>query len=263
MQLEEIIIYPIKSIAGVSAQEAYAGERGFDNDRRWMLIDSKSRFITQRQHHKLALVQLEIHGETMELTHADLSRGSTIVPLNVVGTARLHADIWDDKVQVIWPGLEADAWFSDYLDQPCRLVYLPDESVRRVDPDYVSDNVNTSLSDGYPYLLTNRASLRDIELRSGVSLSMTRFRPNLVVDSGAAFDEDHWKALKVGEVRFRVVKPCARCVLTTIDPLTGQAGHEPLQTLSTYRKTANKILFGQNMIALRYGHSRVGQTLAI
>jgi len=126
IQLKEITIYPIKSIAGVSVQEAFAGERGFENDRRWMLIDENNQFITQRQHHSLALVRLNIRGETIELTHANPSRGSTSVPLYVVGTTGLLADIWDDKVKVIWPGLEADAWFSDYLGQPCRLVYLPD-----------------------------------------------------------------------------------------------------------------------------------------
>lgn len=263
IELKEIVIYPIKSIAGVSVKEAYAGERGFENDRRWMLIDDHNKFVTQRQHHQLALVQLKISGETIELSHADASMGSTRIPLRISGKPGLPADIWDDKVQVIWPGLEADRWFSDYLGQNCRLVYLPDESVRRVDPDYVSENVNTSLSDGSPYLLANRASLRDIELRSGVSLSMTRFRPNLVVDSGIAFEEDKWKELRGGEVAFRAVKPCARCVLTTIDPQTGIAGQEPLKTLSTYRRTGNKILFGQNMIAECYGYIRVGESLEV
>ena len=182
--LKEIVIYPIKFIAGISVQKAYAGERGFENDRRWMLIDKQNKFITQRQHHQLALVQLKISGETIELSHAVASLGSTRIPLKISGKPGLFADIWDDQVNVIWPGLEADIWFSDYLGQACRLVYLPDESFRRVDPDYVSENVNTSLSDGYPYLLANRASLRDIEIRAGVSLSMTRFRPNLVVEAG-------------------------------------------------------------------------------
>jgi uncharacterized protein YcbX len=263
IELKEIVIYPIKSIAGVSVQEAYAGERGFENDRRWMLIDEHNKFITQRQHHQLALVQLKMSGETIELTHTDASMGSIRIPLKISGNPGLPADIWDNQVNVIWPELEADSWFSDYLGQTCRLVYLPDESVRRVDPDYVSENVNTSLSDGYPYLLANMASLRDIEIRSGVSLSMTRFRPNLVVDSGTAFEEDKWKELRGGEVAFRAVKPCARCVLTTIDPQTGVAGSEPLQTLSTYRKTGNKILFGQNMIALRYGNIRLGESLVV
>lgn len=263
MQLEEIIIYPIKSIAGVSMQQAYAGERGLEYDRRWMLIDSENRFITQRQHHKLALVLLKIVGDIIELSHTERSWGTTRVPLQIEGSPDLVVDIWDDRVKVIWPGLEADRWFSDYLGQPCRLVYLPDESGRRVDPDYVPENVNTSLSDGYPYLLSNKASLRDIEQRSGVSLSMMRFRPNLVVDTGVAFEEDYWKELKVGDTRFNAVKSCARCVLTTIDPETGVAGKEPLQTLSTYRKSGNKILFGQNMIALSYGHIRVGETFEV
>ncbi len=263
IELKEIVIYPIKSIAGISVQKAFASERGFENDRRWMLIDENNKFITQRKHHKLALVWLNMSGETMELTHTDTLLGSISIPLKIAGKPELLADIWDDKVQVIWPGLEADTWFSDYLGQKCRLVYLPDESVRRVDPDYVSENVNTSLSDGYPYLLTNRASLSDLEERSGVSLSMTRFRPNLVVDSGVPFEEDSWKKIKGDEVVFQPVKPCGRCVITTIDPQTGVAGQEPLQTLSTYRKPANKVLFGQNMIALRFGHIRVGERLEV
>ncbi|MDZ7604880.1 MAG: MOSC domain-containing protein [Cyclobacteriaceae bacterium] len=261
--LKEIVIYPIKSIAGISVQKAYAGERGFENDRRWMLIDEHNKFITQRQHHTLSIVKLSVMDETIALNHPDSSWGSATVPLKIHGKSMIEVDIWDDQVKVLWPQLDADTWFSDYLKQPCRLVYMTDESIRRVDPDYVAENINTSLSDGYPYLLANTASLNDLIEKSGLDLAMKRFRPNLVVDSGKPYEEDMWKKIKGNEVVFQPVKPCGRCVITTIDPETGVAGKEPLQTLSTYRKSGNKILFGQNMIALAHGWVHVGETLEV
>jgi len=263
IELKEIVIYPIKSIAGISVQKAFAGERGFENDRRWMLIDEHDKFITQRQHHCLSTIKLSVEDETIALHHSDKSWGSATVPLKIDGKSTIKVDIWGDEVAVFWPQLEAEAWFSDYLKQPCRLVYMTDESTRRVDPDYVPENINTSLSDGYPYLLANNASLKDLIDKSGMDLAMKRFRPNVVVDSGVPFEEDTWKKIKGNEVVFQPVKPCARCVITTIDPETGVAGKEPLLSLGTYRKSGNKLLFGQNMIALTYGWVHVGEKFEI
>lgn len=121
----------------------------------------------------------------------------------------------------------------------------------------------TSLSDSYPYLLTNAKSLVDLQEKTRIDIDMKRFRPNLVISSDAAFEEDNWKKLLIGKLIFEIVKPCARCVITTIDPWTGIAGKEPLKTLETYRKQNEKILFGQNMIVESEGVIQVGDKIKI
>ncbi len=263
LQLKGIYIYPIKSIKGVSLQETYAGERGLEYDRRWMLIDENKVFITQRNFHELALIDLNLEKDHMVLSHRSLNTSNMKIPLKIHDGQIILSTIWDDRVNLIWPKLTADEWFSNLLKTRVRLVYMPDDSPRRIDPKYVSKSMNTSLSDGYPYLLVNQTSLADVSDKAGFKLKIERFRPNLVVKTQNPFEEDSWKKLAIGEINFQVVKPCARCVLTTIDPETGIPGNEPLKTLSSYRKVDNKILFGQNMIAENKGIIRVGDEIKL
>lgn len=262
-KLLSIFIYPIKSVAGVQLQEAYAGERGFQYDRRWMLIDRENNFITQRRYHELALVGLALKDESMVLSHKVNGKAAVEVPMKAQEGDSVNAVVWDDKVELLWPKLPADEWFSDLLQIKVRLVYMPDETHRQIDPKYVSEKMSTSLSDAYPYLLVNQSSIVDVAKKAGMHLEVARFRPSILIDSSKAFEEDRWRKIQIGEVVFRIVRPCARCVLTTIDPQTGTTGKEPLQTLSTYRKVENKILFGQNMIAESYGIVRIGDEIRI
>lgn len=261
--LSGLYIYPIKSIAGISLKKSFAGERGLEYDRRWMLIDENKKFITQRKYHEMALINLKLEGDHMILSHSSKDIGEIEIPLKINEGDRIQSAIWSDDVEVIWPNLTADRWFSEVLNTKCRLVYLPDDSKRQIDPDYVAKPMNTSLSDGYPYLLANTKSLDDIREKTGLDLEMKRFRPNLVVNANDAFDEDNWKNLRIGDLVFEVVKPCARCVMTTIDPETGMTGKEPLKTLATYRKKNGKVLFGQNTIIKSEGVIRVGDEIRI
>jgi uncharacterized protein YcbX len=261
LQLKGIYIYPIKSIMGISLLEAHAGERGLEYDRRWMLIDEKDTFITQRKFHNLALIDLKLRKDHFILSKRMTSNLEIEIPLKIQEGQVVPSTIWDDHVNLLWPNLPADEWFSDLLKTSVRLVYLPDASPRHIDPKYVPKSMNTSLSDGYPYLLANRSSLEDISQKAGIKMEMERFRPNLVVETQKPFEEDGWKTLEIGSANFRIVKPCARCMLTTIDPKTGISGSEPLKTLNTYRKVDNKILFGQNMIVERKGLIRVGDEI--
>jgi len=261
--LSGLYIYPIKSIAGISLKESFAGERGLEYDRRWMLIDENKQFITQRKYHEMALINLKLEGDHMILSHPSKEIGEVKIPTKINEGSRIQSDIWNDNVEVIWPKLVADSWFSEVLNIKCRLVYLPDDSKRQIDPNYIPTPMNTSLSDGYPYLLTNIKSLDDIREKTGIGLEMKRFRPNLVVTTESAFDEDNWKQLKIGDLVFEMVKPCARCVMTTIDPDTGMTGKEPLKTLATYRKQNGKVLFGQNVIVKSEGVIRVGDEIVV
>lgn len=263
LKLESIYIYPIKSIAGISIEKAVVEERGLQYDRRWMLIDENNEMITQRKFHNMALFRMELVHKHMILRQSSKISETIKIPLQIHDGKSLEASVWNDQVKMVWPQLTADEWFSDILKTPCRLVYMPDDSPRQVDPKYVSKSMNTSLSDGYPFLLANTTSLKDVSQKSGIKPEMGRFRPNLVVETSEPFEEDSWKSIAIGNISFRLVKPCARCIMVTIDQNTGKAGKEPLKSMSAYRKVNNRIIFGQNAIAERYGKISVGDELKI
>jgi len=140
---------------------------------------------------------------------------------------------------------------------------MPEATRREIDPKYAQNGEAVSFADGYPYLIISQGSLDDLNSRLTEPITMTRFRPNLVVSDCPAYDEDTWLDFHLGDIPFYGPKPCARCVLTTIDPDTGQTGKEPLRTLTSYRNRNNKILFGQNAIAKSTGVLRVGDTITM
>jgi len=140
---------------------------------------------------------------------------------------------------------------------------MPESTERKADPRYAQHNENVSFADGFPYLVISQASLDDLNSRLAEPIEMRRFRPNFVISGTEAFAEDQWKHIAIGDSRFEVVKPCARCVLTTIDPETAEKGPEPLKTLATYRRNGNKILFGQNVTAQHFGELKVGDPVTI
>jgi len=156
--------------------------------------------------------------------------------------------VWDDTVNVIHAGAEADRWFSEILGFECRLVHMPDDSLRPVNKKYSPTSDIVSLADGFPLLVISQASLDDLNARLAHPVPMNRFRPNLVVGGSGAFDEDTWKKIRVGDLTLRIVKPCSRCITTTVDQATGIQGKEPLATLSKYRNVNGNVHFGQNAI---------------
>jgi uncharacterized protein YcbX len=261
--LSHIFIYPIKSIKGVSLTSAGCQEKGFEHDRRWMLIDENNRFISQRELPEMALLRLFISEKFIILHHKNMKLQSVQLPIIPENGIMLKAEVWSDIVKVIWPQYEADAWFTKVLGIECRLVYMPEESTRLVDPDFVQRPVSTSLSDGYPYLLTNRASLHFLSKKAGLPVEMERFRSNIIVEADEPFAEDRWKKIQIGEAVFEIVKPCARCAIPGIDPETGIKGKQPLSTLNRYRKQGNKVLFGQNMILEKEGPIHTGDSVII
>jgi hypothetical protein len=141
---------------------------------------------------------------------------------------------------------------------------MPDHSKRPVDPDFTVEEKQVAFSDGFPFLLISEASLNELNSRLPESVAMKRFRPNLVVKDTEPYAEDSWKKIIIGECEFHVVKPCSRCILTTVDPETGEfSGKEPLRTLATYRKLNGKVMFGQNLIATKIGKLEVGMSVEI
>ena len=252
MYLSEINIYPVKSLAGISLKEAKIERRGFEFDRRWLLVDENNKFLTQREFPKMATVKTEITADGLQVSgNGSILRVSFEPERDETKTVK----IWSSrcKAKIYEPAV--NEWFSDVLETKCKLVMMPEETRRRVDYFHrIADDDHVSFADAYPYLLIGENSLADLNSRLAEDLPMNRFRPNLVVADSEGFAEDGWKKIKIGESVFHVVKPCARCVITTIEQTTGEKdGKEPLKTLAQFRipkrSVKKKILFGQNLIA--------------
>lgn len=253
MFVQDLHIYPVKSLGGIRVKNALALQRGFQFDRRLMLTDVDGRFITQRVYHQLSLLQTEIGEEEIIITYKKQPDQRIIIPFYRNGGEPTTVSVWDDTVQALHLSKDIDKWFSDFLQFPCKLVHLPEDGVRPVDARYAEKGEQVSFADAFPYLLIGQGSLDDLNSRLDVPVPMNRFRPSIVVAGSGAFEEDTWKEIRIGEVRFKVAKPCARCILTTVDQETGVKGKEPLYTLSKYRTINNRTLFGQNLIALNEG----------
>lgn len=253
--------YPVKSLRGLSPSSHPVTRLGLAHDRRWMLVDANGRFLTQREQHGLALVSTRISGDKLIVEAPE--RLPLELPLRGPNGAETVVKVWSDQVTALDAGDKAADWFSGYLGIAARLVYFPDDGSRQVDMGFARSGDETAFSDGFPFLLISEASLADLNARLTTPLPMRRFRPNLVVSGCGAFDEDRWRRIRIGEVEFRVVKPCSRCVITTLDPETAERGTEPLKTLATYRRRDKRIYFGQNLIHDGTGELRLGDGVEV
>ena len=258
--LSGLHVYPIKSCGGIAVDEWVVDERGLRHDRRWMLVDETGCFMSQRELPRMALIKVRIESDGLVVDAPGMS--SLKVPLRPPDGKPLLARVWEDLVECQTVDA-ADRWFSEFLEISCKLVYLPDESVRPVDAAYAEPGDRVGLADGFPFLLISEASLADLNFRLEQPLPMNRFRPNLVVGGSEPFAEDGWSLVRIGRLTFRVVKPCARCTITTVDQESATKGKEPLRTLARFRRAGNKVLFGQNLIHNNSGTLRTGDPVEI
>ena len=256
----ELAIYPIKSTRQIQLDTAKTVQTGFAHDRRWMLITPDGVFLTQRQHPRMVLVTA-MPTETGLLVSAP---GMNNLPVSTpAGSDYLTTAVWKDECQALDAGDSAAAWFSDYMEMPCRLVYMDDHFKRQLDPRYSASADQTGFADGFPFLLISEASLDDLNSRLETPVPMARFRPNIVINGTEPFAEDRWKRIRIGEVEFRVSKACSRCVMTTVDTDLAIKGKEPLATLSKYRRGEGGVLFGQNLSHDNQGTIQIGDTVEI
>jgi uncharacterized protein YcbX len=259
--LSGLHVYPIKSCGGIAIEEWEVDERGLRHDRRWMLVDKTSCFMSQRRFPRMALIGVRIERDGLIVAAPGMP--SLEVPLQPTAGRLILARVWDDLVEVSPVGDDADRWFEEFLGVGCRLVYLPDRSLRPVDPAYGRPEDQVGLADGFTFLLISEASLADLNARLEQPVPMNRFRPNLVVGGCEPFAEDDWKLVRIGQIAFRVVKPCSRCTITTVDQGTATKSKEPLRTLARFRKRNNKVLFGQNLIHDETGIIRINDLVEV
>ena len=205
-RVSDLYIYPVKSLGGIPVSSARVTSRGFEHDRRWMLVDHENKFISQRENASLALLQVHIEDNSLVVQHKQ-SSGSLHIPFQPKTNEEVTVEIWDDKCPAQLVSEEADQWFSNQLSLECRLVYMPDSTRRMVDPKYASNNEITSFSDAYPFLLIGQSSLEDLNARMPVSLSMDRFRPNIVFTGGRAFEEDEFEKIKLIKSILQLLNP--------------------------------------------------------
>ncbi|MFB8247697.1 MOSC domain-containing protein [Streptomyces sp. NPDC055952] len=268
--LHSIHVHPVKAVRGLAPGEAAVEPWGLAGDRRWAVVDDGGKVLTQRRLPHLALAAAELTpGGGVRLSAPGMEPLTVPVP-RVPGTVPM--EIFRDKVDAVpAEGADAHAWWSSYLGVGARLVYLDDPATRRpVAPEYGRPGDTVSFADGFPLLLTTTSSLdalnasiaRGEHAHEG-PLPMNRFRPNVVVTGTPAWAEDGWSRLAVGEVEFRVAKPCGRCVVTTTDQGSGERGREPLHTLGLHRRLDGRLVFGQNLIPLSRGTLRVGDPVRI
>jgi uncharacterized protein YcbX len=267
--LSGIIIYPVKSLGGISLPAAELTPRGLRHDRRWLIVDERNRFLTQREHAEMALLAVEAAYNGFLLRHRQRPELLPLyIPFEAQPDKTLFVTIWDDMVWA-WRGTpEADAWLTEALGQPCKLVYMSDMVRRDVEPDKPELNpagTVVSFADGYPYLLATEESLAKLNTQLDEPVPMNRFRPNLVVSGALADAELNWTDFSIAGQPFRSVRGCGRCIVTTINQATAEKhpASEPLRTLATYRKPDRKVLFGQNVTGPASGHVQVGDTVVL
>ena len=252
-------------MGGIALSEAKITDRGLENDRRFMLVDENGRFLSQREFPILAIFQTEVTENNLVITNRKTGENLVVNLESPQISNTTKVTIWDDEVEALEVSDEATQWFTEALNSPTRLMYMPEESHRKTDATYsLKGDEITSFSDGYPILIAGQSSLDDLNNRLESKVDINRFRPNLVFTGGEAFEEDAWHEFIIGDVRFFGVKPCARCIMTTIDQATGEkSGKEPLLTLNKFRKAGNKILFGQNVLISQLGAIAVGDSIEV
>lgn len=272
--LSAINIFPVKSMAGIAKASARVAEQGLDGDRMMMVTDHSGRFISQREIPGLSLVKVETEGSLAVFSAP--GAGELHVPLEDEFEP-VNVEIWEDTCEAKYLGDAPARWLSHVLGIDCRLIRMPAAGSRRVDAKYGKTRV--SFADAFPVLLTGQSSLEDLNSRLEKPIPMNRFRPNLVISGSEPFEEDRWKKIRIGECEFDVVKPCARCVVTTVDQSAGtKTGKEPLATLAEFRRAEqvmpgsfeghglgpNDVLFGQNAIPKFTGvELRVGDKVEV
>jgi uncharacterized protein YcbX len=260
-QLLSLHLYPIKSCHGLDLTSANVGPLGLDGDRRWMITDPDGTFITQRQLPAMTRLRPTITADGLCLQGDD---GETIViPRPGANATTLTVQVWRSTLTAPMTDVAVHDWLSRQLGWACRLVYMPDELVRATNPEYSQPGDRVSFADGYPLLLATQASLDHLNQALAEPVPMDRFRPNLVVDGTTPFAEESWQQVTIGETVFDVVKPCERCVITTIDQQTGiLTGKDPLRTLVQMR-APGKANFGVNLIPRRWGSITIGDQVTV
>jgi len=269
IKVSEINIYPIKSLGRISKKKISVEFNGLSNDRNLMLIDNNNQFITQRKYPSLALISVTEKGQGFIIQAPN--KKDLIFSKNSLTANREKVTIWKDTCSAIFANETINLWFSEYLGFAVSLVAYDHLNPRATDPLFSNEKDIVSFADGFPILVISQASLDDLNSRLINPVTMQRFRPNIVVEGCGAFNEDQWRNIKIADVEFEAVKICSRCILTTINPITGvkDENGEPLKTLSQFRKNVSGVknekgvFFGMNLIPRSMGEINISDEVVV
>ena len=262
LKVSQLAIYPLKSCKVIPLNSSKVTLSGLEFDRRYMLINEDSLFLTARDYPVLTLIEATVSDNILSLSHPQNSAGISINP-DHFDVHYVDVEIWETPVRGQLTNSEFDTWFSELLNQPVKLVYFGDQSERFTSR---RSDLPVAFADGYPFLLTTEASLEDLNNSGPQVNEMERFRPNIVITGNEPFAEDTWKKIRIGDVIFENVKPCERCIFTTLDPNTAERSRkgEPLRTLAKFRLVAKEgVTFGVNLVAENEGTISVGDEVEI
>ncbi len=259
-RISDLFIYPIKSLGGISIKSANALTEGFEYDRRWMLVDEKGKFLSQRELPLMSLFKCSLNEDHIRV---DFKQDNILIPSNTYSDVIKEVQVWKSnlKAQEVDPLIST--WFSDLLDFKCKLVAMTEISRRNKEFIKPPFSTNVSFADGFPYLILGSESLNLLNSKLKIKLPTDKFRANILVETIEAHQEDKWEDVSAGEAILKIIKPCARCGITTINQDTAEKGIEPLRTLAEYRKMGNKVLFGANAIAIENGTINVGDKIKL
>ena len=270
LAVSQLYIYPIKSLGGIAVAQAEVTDRGLAHDRRYMLVTHNGVFMSQRSTPRMALLRPRLTDYGLEVYNAGIDGSSvSIIQPPADAPTNHRVTVWRQTVAAQHVSDQADSWFSHALKTKCKLVYMPDRSLRRVDSSTGQRPAGkvTSFADAYPFLLIGEESLADLNRRhpSDSELTMARFRPNIVCAGGAPYAEDEIGSFTVNGISFTGLEKCARCGVPNIDPVTAKvsSGRKPLRTLAEYRTEERKVYFGMNLIHTGTGRIAVGDLLLL
>ncbi|QPC89382.1 MOSC domain-containing protein [Mesorhizobium sp. INR15] len=264
MKVVELYRYPVKSLRGHAVQSADIETMGMAGDRRWMVVDKNGHFLTIRQIPAMTTIDVEHRGAGILLKHD--RHGEHAVEAPGPGIAPRQVKVWKDVVAARPSDPAAGAYLSAILGRPVDLVFFDDPRNRPVDPEFGVPGDSVGFADGFPLLVATTGSLDHLNSHLAKPIGMARFRPNIVLDASGAWPEDNWKTIRIGSVELRIAKPCARCVITTRDPLSGEQPdpREPLRTLGKLHRAAKGgIIFGQNAIPNNAGTIVIGDAVEV
>jgi hypothetical protein len=253
-RIRSLHVYPVKSCRGIDLDAAQLAQRGLAWDRSWMIVDQAGRFLTQRTQPRLACISTALDDDGLVL-RVDGQPPLTL-PFDAVGTEAadlVTVRIWDDTVSAAHCGAATEAWLSRALGTPARLVRATPATQRQPAARWRGAlDAPVNFPDGFPILVCNAASLDDLTARlpQPAALPMDRFRPNVVLEGLAAWAEDQVGELQTEAVTLRLAKPCTRCVITSRDQRSGDAGVDPLPTLRQFRfdRELKGVTFGWNAV---------------
>lgn len=261
LSIHSLHVYPIKSCRGIDLPSAQLVATGIQYDRHWMLIDEQGNFLSQRNLPQMAGISCTFsnqglmvnaqHQQTLEL------------PFEQKAEKYRSVKIWNDECKAAVVSSQASAWFSRVLGLSCELVYLPDSEKRQVDLRYAEPGQIVGFADGFPLLLVSRASIDLLNEKLEQKVSIDRFRPNIVIDGCPPHAEDDWHKIAIGDIEIQLAKPCSRCVIPSIDQHSSAKHPTILKALASYRRSENKIFFGQNGLHNRQGVISQGQAIRL